>query len=735
MMIKFINKNTGTPVDPDVIRFDEDGSVGIFYQKQLFFLSDEPEILATVPTADGVFFIYDLDRYSPGGTIDDIRVRGKKLIGDRLGESGWYIYNINIGAKSDVAGAYTEQLSIGGQKVNIRCEMYGEREENGILLHNQGVDLPKDIVRAFYDTDIHDMNVDWIVLNRKYKELILEAADIIYNKGSYASLINSLRWFEYGDMLKIYEFWSTPDMITLHRKELNLEWNDTVRSLAEIYMKTTYISLALDTMKEKTDGEGNIIYEIEDGECAYPVLEDILVKWTIDDLMLKMTLMGNYFSTFFMPIHLDLLYSSIERKICATPGKGKTHHGPGMYGAEVIDKDEYISIDGLYDEYVIGDVMVSATASTPLMSKSKAFGVQVLSDIDNDHTYEDNNPGTGVFSDATRAGLRIGAYAVIPIRIGVSVHEGAQHRERIFTTLIARVGDEIIESPVALRTGGEMMNINIYIATGGDYTIGLNLIGDNGICLSRAFSIKVLPPESNHFDAKIMRHWLPDPKDITTGTIDGNIPSLAFGSDDETYDMKYPDEICHGMLIFTYIPDPSRPEQIYFEYGPEFADDIAGLATSFPDVMHLEADMNSKGIYYTFWKENADGSTTVYLILREPGKGSRSHVYAGGDSFKDMRFVRFLWEDDPDGDMRDVGRDRCVMLIPQDILVEGGTGWVWKVRCERDGVTGDIRSQAMPMVWCCNDSEYRPGIYTSSLNVRYPGVEVSHVRRNIYRIS
>ena len=730
-MVRIINRTTGTPEVPQVIQFDEDGSTGIFYQKQIFFLSDKPSVTVFLPSGNGVFFIYDIDAYVPGGTIDDIRVWRKSLAGEAIGKD-LYIYNINIGAESDAAGSYTETMAIDDFKVDIRCEMYGEREENGILLHNQGVDLPKDIVRAFYDTDIHDMKVDWIVLNRKLKELVINAADIIYNKGSYASLVNSLRWFEYGDMLKIYEFWSTPDMISLHRRELELEWNDTIRSLAAMYMKTTYISLALDTLQEKRDDDGNVIYEIEDGECAYPVLEDILTKWAIDDLMLKMTLMGNYFSTFFMPIHLDLLYSSIERKAYASPCKGKVHHGPGTLCAAVMD-EEYIRIEGLYDEYVIGDAMVSASTSTPLMSRARVFGVQPLSEIDNDHTYKDNDPDMGMFSDAMRVGLNIGAYAVIPLEIGAGSHVGSQVRERLFTTLAVRIGDEVIETPVALKTDGDMMGVNIYIGLPGDYIIGLNLIGDNGICISGSIGIKVLAPESNHFDVRIMRHWLPDPADVKSDIIDRNSPSVAFGSGDEEYDMAYPHSVCHGALIFNYIP--GQVEEILFQYGDEFPGDVAGTSAVFPDVVHLEADMNMYGIYYTFWKENEDGSITVYLIMKDPGKEPGSDAYAGGDHFKDMRFVRFLWEDDPDSGPRSVEADRVVMFAPQDTLVEGGDRWIWRVKNLRDGSEGDIRSQAVPMVWCANDTVYRPGIYTVSLDVKYPGVTVRHERKNVYRIA
>ena len=43
-----------------------------------------------------------------------------------------------------------------------------------------------------------------------------------------------------------------------------------------------------------------------------PVLEFISSKWSFNDLSLKMSLLGKFYEEFFMPIHLDLIHSTIE---------------------------------------------------------------------------------------------------------------------------------------------------------------------------------------------------------------------------------------------------------------------------------------------------------------------------------------------------------------------------------------------------------------------------------------
>ena len=74
--------------------------------------------------------------------------------------------------------------------------------------------------------------------------------------------------------------------------------------------------------------------------------------------MLKMTLLGNYFSTYFMPIHLDLLYSSVEN-IIFDAIKIKTYSsGVGTCTSINDIGGDVIRIKN-NKEYVIGDVYIS----------------------------------------------------------------------------------------------------------------------------------------------------------------------------------------------------------------------------------------------------------------------------------------------------------------------------------------------------------------------------------------
>ena len=529
--------------------------------------------------------------------------------------------------------------------------------------------------------------------------------------------MNSLKWFEYGDMLKLYEFWSTPEMIKLHQREMDLEWNDAVKELSSIYMKTTFIAIALDIDQMKKSDDGKVIYEIEDGECTVPVTEGAMTKWSIDDLMLKVTLLGNYFSTFFMPIHLDLLYSSVERRVFTTPAKEKKYFGPGESSAIIINDKDYISIDGIYDEYVIGDAYYSATAATPLMSSDMKFGIQTLESISNDDTYKNSDKESGVFSTIFQNNISIGAYAVIPLSLSVKTHEKEINNNIIYTTLIAKVGDNVISSPVSLKSGGESMNINIYIKSPGKYAIGLNLIGDSGIGLSKTMNISVLSPTSNHFEFQIMKHWLPDPADISIEDIDKNFSPLSFEGEREEMDLKYPNSLCHSMLIFTH------------QSGEDIVLTIDGIEKTYNSITDMEYELAKMNKYYIFWR-SVDNGEVIYIIMKNPGENIDIDTTAS-DKFTDWRFVRFLWEEDTIADPRRVNKNNIIRLRPQDTLVRAGERYIWRIVSK--GEESEVRSQSEPMVYCDNSGNETPGLYTVSLDVQYDGVTVRHERKNIYR--
>lgn len=417
-MIKFIeekvtkdNKIVGIPYNTDSYTdshgdkknyrfyFDDNQSINIIYQKRLFFISDKErvsiEILDTPPTKNTVFFLFD---YITAPTkLEDIKKSKIVSTGAPIGDK--YLHYVNIGSCSESEGEFIENIKIDNEIFEIAADFHGQDESLEILLHNQGVTLPKDIIRSLYDTNIHEKYIDWVVLNRKYKELLLNIMDIVYKKGSYKSLVSSLGWFEYGDMVKLNEYWSDSSLHTLHQKDISTIYTPMIEEMMKMYMKTTFISLEymLDEYDFEyiTDNNGEVVDKIfkydRDGiDLTVPILKDINEiqrKWSINDIALKMTLLGNYFSTYFMPIHMDLLFSSIENLVFTTPAKCKTAYSNIRVEDSYIGDDLSIILDEEpLSQYVIGDINNASIK----FDDANAFGYFVKNPAKNGTDINDN---------------------------------------------------------------------------------------------------------------------------------------------------------------------------------------------------------------------------------------------------------------------------------------------------------------------------------------------------------
>ncbi len=242
------------------------------------------------------------------------------------------------------------------QTILIGADFYDEREELLININNQGSEFPEVIQRAIYDSNVHEEAKDNILMNRKYKELLMDYIDILGTRGSYSSLINSLEWFGYGDVVKLKEYWKRNGRYDDYESsDIKSVLDDHLKNMLSKYTKTTYYGiycacqqidgyekgLSADDMHEfeleghyeKEDPEYNDyhvsgVYEHEDkvyvankyeheysgGFIAEPIpaLKAVSFKWSKEDMMIKMVLLGNFFESYFMPIHLDLIHATIE---------------------------------------------------------------------------------------------------------------------------------------------------------------------------------------------------------------------------------------------------------------------------------------------------------------------------------------------------------------------------------------------------------------------------------------
>ena len=337
-MIRFLDLDTKKIFNgssPYVFDMGESVSTGMWISKTLVIVSDRSELTASFEE-DSLFHLADIRNAGNseinGKIYTDLEtIKTQTVV--TLGESvpnGLYLHKLVVLAMVDTEGECHDFLTItdstGSEKFEFSVDAYGEDERLPIDAANMGFEMPKQFQRAVYDSNVREESDDYTLLNRKWKELLIEYWNVIANKGSYDSLINSLKFFEYGDLVKISEYWRYVDSFgndTLVGRDLEQILDPEIRNYLDVLSKTTYIGLNmlvngtvdgsyLDFPSDslKTDPNKFIPEPI-------PELEYLSLKWSIEDLTLKMTLLANYFSTYFMPIHLDLIHASVDRLVFA----------------------------------------------------------------------------------------------------------------------------------------------------------------------------------------------------------------------------------------------------------------------------------------------------------------------------------------------------------------------------------------------------------------------------------
>lgn len=322
MSISFVDIETGNVFDgsaPYIFWFNNGSSTNLIYTKHICFISDKSHHIIKIDS-DSIFniinpitlnetFDEDINSFKYKNLTD---ISCNMCISKGYKYNNVYLHNIYFTATSESIGEYLDYFYIDEYSYKLGIDVYEDNENIRINLSNFGIDMTDSVQKAIYDNNIHEDSIDNILLNRKFKELLSNYWDIIANKGSYKSLINSLNWFEYGELIKIKEIWKTNsgDREILRISELNSLMSKKYENYIYNYSKTTYIALYM-ALQEIISDKNGIKYDDEKN----PELKNISLQWSINDMAMKMSMLGSFYEYYFMPIHLDLIHSTIESVI------------------------------------------------------------------------------------------------------------------------------------------------------------------------------------------------------------------------------------------------------------------------------------------------------------------------------------------------------------------------------------------------------------------------------------
>ena len=167
-----------------------------------------------------------------------------------------------------------------------RFIVYGQSEEEDerfkIELGNVGKLISPDEVFIFKEYDINEGGVDWMILNQKRKELLMNKHEIYPYIGSYKSLINAINYFGYND-LQLNEYYrnlepGSPNFDTLFKVEIPDIFDNTIKGWNE----KDFLIKDLPNDNFEATNMFNLTYFITDKDGNY------ILNYSLDEVIIKL---------------------------------------------------------------------------------------------------------------------------------------------------------------------------------------------------------------------------------------------------------------------------------------------------------------------------------------------------------------------------------------------------------------------------------------------------------------
>lgn len=377
----------------------------------------------------------------------------------------YYAHVFNVSCRGQEIGEYICKINIGDEGfIRVGADLYGEYEPVYVNLSNFGVEIPEGVQKAIYDANVHEDLKDNILINRKYKELLSNYWDVLANKGSYASLKNSLEWFEWDDNLNIKEIWKHYEAgrTIFDDREIMSIFENKIKDAFTNFIKTSYVSIycSLQNELDTFDSEYN------------PELEKAVLKWSQNDIQLKIALLAKFFGVHFMPIHMSILHATVEDKVFTNTIK--TIHANELKRDDCFGDFEYVECN-IKDNaiYKISNVRAQVTPDTVFGIKypdNRFFGVDIFP---KDAVLDEENLKTFSIQYYTGPGV------IIPIKLTIP---NQKLSDFVKETRILYTGDNgneeviVVNDVFKVKKGAININFNFLAKTAQKYTLKFTFI-------------------------------------------------------------------------------------------------------------------------------------------------------------------------------------------------------------------------------------------------------------------
>jgi len=251
-------------------------------------------------------------------TIDLIDVNGYKNINKKNPTA----LQLNIALKSEIENRHSRVLNIFAfdgisETLVARIEFYGEvvaeDERLKVLLENFGATLNEGDFILFKEHDVSEQAPDYILLNQKRKELLLELHNIKPFVGTYKAILNAIDFFGYN-LLTLKEYWVNIDTASsafgkLHAVPVP---NSSVRG--EMVRKKMSIQVPSSTMKKTS--RFSLVYRLNEptgefDEWDIPRVKEVY-DFTPQEILIKLYGLKNKLQKEYLPLNAKIIDITAE---------------------------------------------------------------------------------------------------------------------------------------------------------------------------------------------------------------------------------------------------------------------------------------------------------------------------------------------------------------------------------------------------------------------------------------
>jgi len=292
-----------------------------------------PNIISRVITGDAdKFFLFTVDYNQDYPTINKASSQETSLLlteqADSFTGNGRLIRTlqsnddrqllpINTGFSADVEGVWVSVVQILDNtfpdrpgvffQAIVECETEAEDERLGRLLSNFGQDVDRNEELIMRKSDVNEDRVNNMLLNRKRKEMLLQAEQIWPYVGSYKGLVNIINWFGYYD-IRIKEYFlnvNQEDANYLKFKQIQIPFQlaekgedkaELVLVPSKNYKKTSKFGLFYDIVRDSGEFD----------EFGVPVTEDAF-DYTNEEVLIKLFALKRYLKQKFLPLNARIV--------------------------------------------------------------------------------------------------------------------------------------------------------------------------------------------------------------------------------------------------------------------------------------------------------------------------------------------------------------------------------------------------------------------------------------------